>query len=97
MLYYEINLKRAEACVESLQTLNPLVKIVSDSQPVEDKDEAFFNKQNFDLVCALTNDLTVLKRVNALCRQNNVLFLCSYVHGLYGYMFVDFNKYQFIA
>jgi molybdopterin/thiamine biosynthesis adenylyltransferase len=93
----KLNIKRAEACVESLQTLNPLVKIVSEKGRIEDKDDSFFNRKNFDLVCALSNDLSQLERINALCRQNGILFLSSYVYGLYGYMFVDFNQYQFIT
>jgi hypothetical protein len=83
--------------LDFLQNLNPLVKVFADKERVEEKGEAFFSKDNFDLVCALTNDLGVLKRVNNYCRSNNVLFLSSYVYGLYGHMFVDFNEFQFIV
>jgi hypothetical protein len=74
-----------------------MVKIFADKSKLEDKDESFFSKANFDLVCALLDDRVQLERINNYCRINNVLFISGHVAGLYGYMFVDFNEYQFIA
>ena len=89
--------KRAESCLESLQTLNPMVKIVADSDKLEQKDESYFSRENFDIVCALIDDRNELERINSICRKNNVLFLCGHVFGLFGYLFVDFNDYTYIA
>jgi hypothetical protein len=74
-----------------------MVKIMADNQSLEEKNSNFFNKSNFDLVCALIEDHDQLKRINSLCRNNNVLFLCGVVTGMYGYMFVDFNEFQYIV
>jgi len=87
---------RAESCVEALQTLNPMVKIIADTQKLEEKDDSYFSTQNFDLVCGLVNDTNELERINSICRKNNVLFLCGQVFGLFGYLFVDFNDYTYI-
>ena len=88
---------RAESCVDALQTLNPMVKVGADNGKLEEKDEQYFCNKNFDLVCVLANDLAQLQRIDNMCRANNVLFISGYVYGLYGYMFVDFNDFQFIA
>jgi ubiquitin-like 1-activating enzyme E1 A len=72
-----------------------MVKVISFSQNITDKDESFY--KDYDLVCALTNDQKELEKVNEYCRSLNVLFLSGFVDGLFGHMFVDFKKYQFIA
>ena len=74
-----------------------MVKVVADKGTIDEKNEAYFSKENFDLVCALIDDIGHLTKINEICRKNNVLFLCGVVTGLYGYMFVDFNDYQFIV
>ncbi len=89
--------KRAESCVEALQILNPMVKIQADPGRLDEKDQEFFSEKNFDIVCALTNDICDLERVNAFCRNGNVMFLSGYVFGLYGYMFIDLNEFQYIV
>lgn len=74
-----------------------MVKVGADSGNLNEKDQEYFSNKNFDLVCVLANDLAQLERINNMCRANNVLFISGYVYGLYGYMFVDFNDFQFIA
>ena len=73
-----------------------MVKIIADTQKLEEKDDSYFSTQNFDLVCGLVNDTNELERINSICRKNNVLFLCGQVFGLFGYLFVDFNDYTYI-
>ena len=90
-------LKRAEASLDQLQILNPMVKISAVKGRVEEKDESFFNNKNFDLVCALIDDQDELKRIDGICRSNSVKFIAGYVYGYHGFMFVDFNDYQFIV
>lgn len=92
-----IGKNRAESSVNELLRLNPLVKIVADKGKLEEKDAAYFSKDNFDLVCALIDDREQLERINEFCRSKNVLFLCGVVTGMYGLMFVDFNEFQFIS
>lgn len=88
---------KAESSVGELLRLNPMVKVVADKGKLEEKDAAYFSKENFDLVCALIDDKDQLKRINEFCRTNKVLFLSGVVTGMYGYMFVDFNEFQFIS
>ncbi len=73
-----------------------MVKIVADNEATANKDESYFSNKNFDLVCALVDDRFELERINGICRQNNVLFLCGQVLGTFGYLFVDFNDYNYI-
>lgn len=88
---------RAESSVNELVRLNPMVKIVADCRKLEEIDSIYLKKDNFDLVCALIEDHDQLKRIDHLCRSSNVLFLCGVVTGMYGYMFVDFNEFHYIA
>jgi hypothetical protein len=72
-----------------------MVKIISDVEPVSAKPDDFY--LNFDLVCAIFyDDNQQLLRLNAICRQNNVKFLCGQVFGINGFMFVDLNNYSYI-
>jgi ubiquitin-like 1-activating enzyme E1 A len=88
---------RAESSVEALRTLNPMVKIQADKARLADKDQEFFSAKNFDIICALINDCADLERIDLFCRETNVMFLSGYVCGLYGYMFVDFNEFNYIV
>ncbi len=89
-------MKRAESTIDALQILNPMVKIVADTSRIEDKDEEFFSDKNFDIICALVNDINYLTKLNEFARKNNVMFLSGFVFGIYGQMFVDFNDYKYI-
>ena len=73
-----------------------MVKIAADSSRIEDKDDQFFSDNNFDIICALINDINYLTKLNEIARKNNVMFLSGFVFGLYGKMFVDFNDYKYI-
>jgi molybdopterin/thiamine biosynthesis adenylyltransferase len=83
--------------LDALQTLNPMVKVYADKDSLQQKNAEYFSDKNFDVVCMLSDDLQEIQRVDSLCRSNNVLFLSGFVFGLYGFMFVDFNSYQFIV
>ena len=74
-----------------------MVKIQADKSKLEDKDQEFYSDKNFDIVCTLTNNNEHLEKVNAFCRNGHVMFLSGFVYGLYGYMFVDFNEFQYIV
>lgn len=74
-----------------------MVKIFSDKELLSQKDSSFFSGKNFDLVCMLSDDFVEISRINNICRSNGVLFLSGFGFGLYGYMFVDFNSFQYIV
>lgn len=88
---------RGESSLAALQTLNPMVKIVADTGKLSDKDTAFFSSENFDVVCMLSDDLDEMQRVNKLTRENKLLFIGGLVFGFHGYMFVDFDKFEYIV
>lgn len=92
-----IGKNRAESCVKALQTLNPMVEIIDEKESLAEKGEDFFSKENFNTICVLSNELGELIRLNDIARKNNINFLSGYVYGLHGYMFVDFNEYQYIV
>ena len=96
-MFFICKKKRAESCLENLQILNPMVKIMADNSNVEDKDESYFSAANFNLVIALIEDNEQVKRINSICRKNNVMFLSGQVFGLFGFMFVDFGEFHYIT
>jgi len=83
--------------VNELLRLNPNVKVIADKSSLKDKEASFFSKDNFDLVCALIDSPDQVTTLDAYCRQGGVMFLNGVVKGMYGYMFVDFNEFQYIA
>lgn len=92
-----IGKNRAESCINELLRLNPNVKVVADKSRLADKEASFFSESNFDLVCALIDNPDQIQTIDAYCRQGKVMFLNGVVKGMYGYMFVDFNEFQYIA
>ena len=74
-----------------------MVKIQADKSKLDEKDQEFFSEKNFDIVCALTNDIDELVKINSFCRNGQIMFLSGYVFGLYGYMFIDLNEFQYIV
>lgn len=74
-----------------------MVKIQADKSKLDEKDKEFFSEKNFDIVCALTNDIDELVKINSFCRNGQIMFLSGYVFGLYGYMFIDLNEFQYIV
>ncbi len=83
----------------NLRILNPNVEISVDMGSLDDEkhsQDAYFGSDNFHVVCALVDDRKTLARIDKACREGNSLFLCGHVYDMYGYMFVDFNRYQYI-
>eukprot|EP00924_Labyrinthula_sp_SR-Ha-C_P002342 maker-scaffold_16-snap-gene-1.20-mRNA-1 protein AED:0.05 eAED:0.05 QI:124/1/0.66/1/1/1/3/0/1222 len=82
----------AEACVDKLKALNPLVNVTTHQGKLTNK-----NLRAFDVVldCGLTHQQAVLCnseiRKNADNKKKNTKFIRCNVHGLVGYAFVDFG------
>ncbi|XP_006822130.2 SUMO-activating enzyme subunit 1-like [Saccoglossus kowalevskii] len=85
---------RAEASVQRSAELNPNVKIIADTDNVENKPDEFFT--TFDLVCVTCCNLQTMLRINDICRQNKIKFLATDVFGYYGYMFSDLVDHEFV-
>jgi len=85
---------RAKAMKERLNKLNPSVKINVISDSIESKDISFYN--DFDVVCVTGKSLDSLIKINTICRKNNIKFYASDVHGIFGYIFCDLLKHNYI-
>ena len=76
-----------------LQALNPNVSVFADTEPVEDKNDAFFTQ--FSAVCITCCSLPTLLHINTLCRANGIKFFCGDVWGFYGYFFSDLGEHEY--
>ena len=76
------------------QALNPMVNITADTSRIQEKNENFF--KNFDVVVATECTLSELKRINQICRGNNIKFFCGDVYGMFGYIFADLQVHQYV-
>jgi len=85
---------RAESIKDRLVRLNPSVKINVISDSIENKDTSFYS--DFDVVCVTGKSLDTLIKINTICRENNIKFYASDVHGIYGYIFCDLLKHSYI-
>lgn len=86
-------MQRAEQAVEQLQALNPNVKILADTDCIDNKDDAFFTQ--FSAVCVTSCSLATLLHVNAVCRVHGIKFFCGDVWGFYGYFFSDLGEHEY--
>lgn len=84
----------AEASQERAQILNPMVEVTADSSNIADKTSDFFTQ--FDVVCVMRCRQQELIRINEICHQNKTLFFAGDVFGMFGYMFADLQKHQYI-
>jgi len=85
---------RAESMKERLVRLNPSVKINVISDSIESKDTSFY--EEFDVVCVTGKSLNLLKKINDICRKNNIKFYAADVHGIFGYIFCDLIKHSYM-
>jgi len=90
----KIGSNRAEASMERLQQLNPMVEVTADTANVKDKAEEFF--KDFDIVICTTCSKEELVRINSLCRKENIMFFGGGVYGFYGYTFMDLVQHEYV-
>lgn len=92
---FQIGTNRAEACLERVQALNPMVEITTDSSNIGEKDAAFFG--DFDIVLVTGQPKEIVLKLNSLCRshQGNVKFFAGDIHGFFGYSFMDLVDHEF--
>jgi len=85
---------RAEASLQRLQQLNPMVKVSADKGKTQDKDAEFFKK--FDVVVATNCSKEELLRINSICRSEKILFYAGDVFGFYGFSFMDLVSHEYV-
>lgn len=83
----------AEACLESIRKLNPLVKVTADVSDVMDKPNDYFKQ--FHIVCMSSLSLEQLTHVDGVCSDSGIKFFCGSVFGFYGYMFSNLGKHEY--
>merc|ERR1712025_1429218 len=85
---------RAEASLQRLQQLNPMVKVSATPSKSQDKDSEFF--KTFDVVVATNCNKEELLRINSICRAENILFYAGDVFGFYGFSFMDLVSHEYV-
>jgi len=90
----KIGTNRAEASLDRLQQLNPMVEVTADSSKSCQKDAEFFKQ--FDIVIATTCPKEELVRLNSICRAEKILFFAGDVMGFYGFSFMDLIEHEYV-
>ncbi|RVD88049.1 uncharacterized protein DFL_002247 [Arthrobotrys flagrans] len=90
-----VGLNRAEAAAPALQKLNPRVKVSTDTTGGIESRGAEYYKQ-FSVVIATEADFATLISINNACREAGVAFYAGACYGLYGFVFADLVKHQFV-
>jgi molybdopterin/thiamine biosynthesis adenylyltransferase len=85
---------RAEASLEKLQQLNPMVKVIAEKTNISEAPESFFDA--FDVVVVTGQTKDVLVKINALCRTKGIKFFCGDIFGFFGFSFMDLDDHEFI-
>ncbi|XP_060863076.1 SUMO-activating enzyme subunit 1 [Metopolophium dirhodum] len=78
---------RAKASLSAAQKLNPNVKVIVDTTPIEENVDSFV--ASFDVVIATECSPTTYKRLSENCRNSNVKIFIADVYGLFGYFYQD--------
>ncbi|CAF1097144.1 unnamed protein product [Adineta ricciae] len=83
----DIGKNRAECSLEKLRALNDYVKIYTCKEPLSDCSAEYFQK--FTCVVLTEGNLDEMKRINEICRTNNIVFIMADVYGVFSRCFVD--------
>ncbi|RZC32011.1 SUMO-activating enzyme subunit 1 [Asbolus verrucosus] len=85
--------KIAEEVLARAQALNPLVKIITDTESVTAKSPEFFH--NFTIVVATKIKVDSIIKIDNICRERNVKFIYGDVFGLFGFSVADFQEHDY--
>ncbi|KAL4122885.1 hypothetical protein QTP88_015144 [Uroleucon formosanum] len=78
---------RAKASLSAAQKLNPNVKVIVDTTPIEENVDNFVS--SFDVVIATECSPNTYRRLSEHCRKANVKIFIADVYGLFGYFYQD--------
>jgi len=90
----KVGTNRAEASLERVQQLNPMVEVTADSGDIREKEGDFFKQ--FDIVIATTCNKEELIRINSLCRKENIMFFGGGLFGFFGFSFMDLVQHEYV-
>ncbi|KAF1325778.1 Sumo-activating enzyme subunit 1, partial [Globisporangium splendens] len=93
--FFEADLgkNRAEACLEKVKELNPLVNVNCETAPLAELDDAFFHK--FTAICLIGADKQTELRLDALCRERGIAFFTACSFGFDGIVFADLGSHKY--
>ncbi|XP_067942335.1 SUMO-activating enzyme subunit 1-like [Watersipora subatra] len=83
----------AEASLDAIRQLNPLVNVSADVSNAMEKPVEYFKR--FDIVCMSSTNLDDITRIDSICSDNRVKFLCGSVFGFYGFMFSNLGYHEY--
>lgn len=73
--------------MSAAQKLNPNVKVIVDTTPIEENVDNFVS--SFDVVIATECSPNTYRRLSEHCRKANVKIFIADVYGLFGYFYQD--------
>lgn len=80
-------MQRAKASLSAAQKLNPNVKVIVDTTPIEENVDSFV--ASFDVIIATECSPLAYKRLNEDCRRAKKMLFIADVYGLFGYFYQD--------
>ncbi|TMW59974.1 hypothetical protein Poli38472_000016 [Pythium oligandrum] len=89
----DIGQNRAEASLAKVRDLNPLVRVQSETTPLDQLPDTFV--EQFTLVCLIGASEATELRFDALCRAHNIAFLTAHAFGFEGIMFADLGHHTY--
>ncbi|TCD69023.1 hypothetical protein EIP91_009086 [Steccherinum ochraceum] len=94
----DVGKKRVDAAKSRIESLNPLVKVETISDPAALQSEHVHALvQTVDLVCVTDWDRETLLRINKITRELQKPLYTGGTYGLLGYIFCDLLAHDFIA
>lgn len=75
------------------QALNPLVKIVVDTEHLSEKKAKFF--QAFTIVVGTGLKFDSIIKINSICRENNIQFIYGDVCGMFAFSVLDLQDHDY--
>lgn len=91
----DVGQNRAAAAAPHVQRLNPRVKVnVITTDVRNDPDMSFYS--NYDIIIATDMDFMSFSALNAGARITSKPFYAGASHGMYGYIFADLVKHDFV-
>ena len=86
-------LQISEAVIPKSGALNPLVKLVADTDSVDSKSKEYFAQ--FTLVVATGLKTDQIINISNWCRKEKVKFICGDVFGLFGFSVLDLQTHEY--
>ena len=86
----------AEACVATLQEMNPFVKVAAlPGTPAAALAAETLRQCDLLLLCGQPAD--VIAQADALCREDGVAFYAGVCRGIFGWAFADLQEHKFVV